>query len=195
MTSKTDKVLIGHRTGANKADSAKVAETLGITPKDTEVVLAFTNLLNSLIEEAAVEQVTAEGETVVRKKFPNNERAIDEMDPGKIEKLALDYVLKSTFIYPTGSILKDAPIEQAKKDVVWASQRLVQSPADEERELSYAKKLKWLAQMRCQQEYKELLRPIQQLVHHEMIGRPYKPTEEITADAVAADEDLSILMA
>lgn len=195
MTSKTDKVLIGHRTGANKADSAKVGETLLISSKNIKITQAFTNLLNTLIEEAAVEQVTAEGETVVRKKFPNNERACDEMDPAKIEQLALDYVLRSLFIYPTGSILKDAPIEQAKKDVVWASQRLAQSPGDEERELAYAKKLKWLAQMRCQQEYKELLRPIQQLVHHEMIGRPYKPTEEITAEAVAADEDLSILMA
>lgn len=194
MNTKTEKTVIGHRVDSTQADTGQVAETLGLSKADTKIIVAYTSLIKNLLAKAPVAPITGEAETHIRKRFPNNDEAVETINQDDIDKKALDFVEKSAFVFPVGNILKEAPIEKAKVDFSSASMRVVSSPADTDREISYAKALRWLAQMRVQQEYKDALSPVLELVHHEMIGRPYMAPDQ-TVDAATADDSLKMLMA
>jgi len=194
MNTETERTVIDHRVDSTQASSADVGETLGLTKQETKIVLSYTSLIKKLIEAAPIAPITGEAETHIRKRFPNNSEALEVINQDKIAAKALEFVQNSAFVYPAGNVQKDAPIPKAKVDFSSASMRVVASPADTDREVSYAHALRWLAQMRVQQEFKDVLSPVIQLVHHDIMGRPYMAPDE-TVDAVSADDTLKTLMA
>ena len=107
---------------------------------------------------------------------------------------ALKYIEDSAFGFPVANLRTPAPVDKAKTDFSSASMRVVASPADPDRELSYAKALRWLAKMRVQQEYKDALSPVFEILHHERRGYRYAAPDKTVA-AVSADDTLKTLMA
>jgi len=194
MNTRTEKADSDRQVEVQANLSKSIAETLGITGDDLEIIQAYVGLLSKRIEAAPVAPIVAEAETHIRKKFPNNDKALEQVDPTKIDDEALKYVEDSAFGFPVGNLRTPAPIDKAKTDFGMASTRVIASPADTDRELSYAKALRWLAKMRVQQVYKDALSPIFEIVHHERRGYRYAKPDE-TVEAIAADDTLKTLMA
>lgn len=193
MTSKSSKTL-SERAVEAQANKTDICEELGLTKDEMKVISAYVSLIRDRINSAPVETLTAAAEKTIRKKFPNNERALEVVDQNIIDDAALKYVEDSAFGYPAGNLSKPAPVSEAKTQLARASAQVVASPADEYREVSYAKALKWLAQMQVQQQYKDALSPVMHAVHH--LHRGYKwQAADRTEAAVPADESLAILMA
>jgi hypothetical protein len=189
-----EKAVIGYRVDSTQANTAAVAETLGITPEEMQVVVAYVNVLAKRIEAAAVAPITAEAETHIRKKFPNNDEAVEAVNQTKIVDEATKFVEDSVFGFPIGNLSKPAPIDKAKTDFAQASMRCISSPGDTDRQLGYAKALRWLAKMRVQQAYKDALSPVLELVHHERRGYKWIAPDQ-TVGAVSADDTLKLLTA
>jgi len=193
MNTRTDKAM-SERAVVAQENTIEVAETLGITKQELKTICDYVALCDKRIKKAAVEPITAEAELHIRTKFPNNDKALEKVVQTEIDDDALKYVEDSCFGFPAGSLDRPSPIPKAKTDFTSAVMRCVASPSDKDREISYAKALKWLAQMRVQQEYKDALNPVFQMVHHERRGFKWA-AEDKTQLAVTTDDSLKTLMA
>lgn len=194
MNTRTDQADSDRQLEVQANLSKSVAETLGVTDDELETIKAYVAICTKRIKAAPAVLFTAEAETVIRKKFPNNTKAIETVDQTKIYDEALKYIEDSAFGFPVGNLRTPAPIDKAKTDFAAASVRVIASPADPDRELSYAKALRWLAKMRVQQAFKDVLSPIFEVVHHERRGFRYEKADE-TVNAMSADDTLKSLMA
>jgi hypothetical protein len=175
---------------ANKTD---VCEELGLTKDEVKIITDYVGLCQKRINQAPVEPISSKAELVVQKKFPNNDEAQSTCTGTVIDDAALKYVEDAAFGYPAGNLEKPAPIEDAKQQMIRASTRLIASPSDRYREISYAKAVKWFAQMQVQQQYKDALSPVLQAVHH--IHRGYKwQAPDQTQNATTGDEALNDLI-
>ena len=175
---------------ANKTD---VCEELGLTKAEVKTVTDYVNLCAKRINQAPVEPISSKAELAVQKKFPNNDEAQALCTGTVIDDAALKYVEDAAFGYPAGNLEKPAPIEDAKSQLIRASTRLMASQSDRYREISYAKAVKWFAQMQVQQKYKDALGPILQAVHH--IHRGYKwQAPDQTQDATTGDDIVNELI-
>ena len=193
MNKRTDKAVETRMIEA-QANIVDVAATLGITAPELKVIQAYVEVINKRIAALPITLITAEGETHIRTRFPNNEKAIKELDPNEMEDQAMKFVEDAAFGFPVGNLRKDAPVDKAKRDFHNASQRVAASPADPEREVGYAKSLFWLGKMRVQQQLKDALGPVFEMVHHTRRGYRYIAPDQ-TVNAVPADETLKNLMA
>ena len=97
--------------------------------------------------------------------------------------------------YPAGNMAKPAPVDDAKSQFHRASVRLVAAPDDKIREVGYAKALKWMTQMKVQQEFKDALNPISQAVYWMYAKKRWQDTTDRTEAAVPVDESLAVLLA
>ena len=194
MSKQTEKAIIGYRVDSTQANTAEIAKTLGVTNEELDIVVAYVDLLAKRLKAAPDVLSTAECETHIRKRFPNNDKAVECVEQTKIIDEALKFVEDSAFGFPVGNLTKETPIDKAKADFARASMQVVSSPADPDRELSYAKALRWLTKMRVQQAYKDALSPIFELVHHERRGYKWTAPDQ-TVNAASADSVLKTLMA
>lgn len=189
---KKDKTL-SERAVEAQANKTDIAEETGLTPAELKIVMAYVGLCQKRIDLAAVEPFTAAAETHIRMKFPNNDEAVETIDQNWICDKALKFVEDSAFGYPAGNLSKPAPIDDAKNQFARASAQCTASPGDNSREVSYAKQLRWMAQMQVQQEYKNALAPVFDAVHWVHRGFRWQAPDR-TMDAVKPDESLAILM-
>ena len=176
-----------------QANITDVATTVGISPAEQKIIQAYVDLCSDRIKAAPAEILTAEAETCIRKKFPNNDKAIETVEQTAIYDESLKFVEDSAFGFPVGNLRKASPIEKAKRDFAIAAQRVASSPADPEREISYAKALRWRAKMKGQQGFKDVLGPVFDVFHHARRGYQYIAPDQ-TVSAVAVDDTISNLM-
>lgn len=192
MTKKTEKTL-SERAVEAQANTTDLAEELGLTKAELKTIRDFESLIQSRIDAAPVDPMLSAAELHISKKFPNNSEAKDAIDQHDIDRRALEYVENTCLGYPSSNLMKPAPIEKAKNDVIAASHRILASPNDDAREVSYAKALRWLTQMQVQQQYKDALGPVFDALHR--VHRGYKfNAPDRTQEAATTDESLNILM-
>lgn len=192
MTKKDEKTL-SERAVEAQANKTDLASELGLTKDEIKTVTDFSNLIQSRVDAAPVDPLLSAVELHIQQKFPNNAEAKNEIDQTQIDDDALRYVENSCLGYPSSNLSKPAPIHKAKEDVIRASHRILASPNDANREVSYAKAMRWLTQMQVQQQYKDALGPIFEALHR--IHRGYKfNAPDRTQEAVETDETLKILM-
>lgn len=184
---------VSERAVAAQANKTDLADELGLTKAEVKTITDFSNLLRTRQESAPVDPMLSAVELHIQQKFPNNSEAQDSIDQTRIDDEALRYVENSCLGYPSSNLLKPAPVDKAKEDVVRASHRILASPNDADREVSYAKSMRWLTQMQVQQQYKDALGPIFDALHR--IHRGYRfNAPDRTQEAVETDETLKILM-
>jgi hypothetical protein len=176
-----------------QAVSNALAGELGVSDKELIVIRAFVDVVNARVKSAAVEPFSSSAETHVRKRFPNNEDALAQVDVTLIETLAQKWVEDACLGRAIAGLEYPAPIQRAKESVASVARRLTASPGDEAVELSYAKAIKWLAQMQCQGVYKAALAPLFQAVYRVQTGSMYKAPDK-TELATTPDDSLNTLM-
>lgn len=189
---KKEKTLT-ERANEAQANQTDLAGELGLTKAEVKIITDFSNLCRKRTDSAPVDPMLSAAELLIQKRFPNNQDAQEKINQNKIDDDALKFVENSCFGYPSSNLLKPAPVEKAKEDVIGASHRLLSSPDDRDREVSYANAVRWLTQMQVQQQYKDALGPIFEALHR--IHRGYKfNAPDRTQNAVENDETLAILM-
>ncbi len=194
MTSKDTKT-VSERAVEAQANKTDLATELGLSKDEIKIITAYCGLLQKRIDLAPVEPVLGAVELHIQKKFPNNSRAQDEIDTHKVDDSALKYVEDSAIGYPAGNLEKPAPIDNAKSQVARASTQMIASPDDQDRQVSYAKSVRWLAQMQVQGMYKEALNPVFQAVHQIHRGYKWTAPDKTNSAAITDDESLAVLMA
>lgn len=176
-----------------QANSTPLAQELGLTEDELTTITAFCGIIQNRIDAAPIEPFLAEAELHIRTKFPNNQDAQDLIDQNQIEDRALKFVEDSALGYPSGNLAKPAPVADAKNQVNRANVQCIASPADTDRQCSYAKSIRWLAQVTVQQAFKDALEPVFNGVHQ--VHRGYKWTApDQTQKAVTSDQTLNLLM-
>jgi len=193
MTKKTEKTL-SERAVEAQANTTDLASELGLTKDELKTITAFEKLLQARIDAAPVDPMLSAAELHIQKKFPNNSEAQGEIDQHEVDRRALEYVENSCLGYPSSNLMKPAPVEKAKQDVIAASHRILASPNDANREVSYAKALRWLTQMQVQQQYKDALGPIFDALHRVHRGYRFNAPDKTQEAVATTDEALNILM-
>lgn len=192
MTKKTQQSL-SERAVEAQANKINLADELGLTKEEFKTISAFAALIAKRMDAAPIEPLLSAAEFHIGKRFPNNAEAVEVIDADYICTMASSYVEKSSMGYSAGNMEKPAPIDDAKSKFARASTRVTASPGDKDREVSYAKQLRWLTQMQVQQAYKDALNPVFQAVYWIHTGQKYNAPDR-TQEAVSADESLAILM-
>jgi hypothetical protein len=192
MTTKSKKTQ-NERAIEAQAKQDKLAAELGISNDELTVVKSFVELLVNRFDGAATEPFVGSAETHIKKRMPNNNEAIEALGVDMIETRAQEWVEDNSIGRAIGGLTYPAPVDKAKQSVAGAARRLTASPGDEAAEVSYAKAVRWLAQMQCQAQYKEALAPIFAAVYRIHRGAFYAAPDQ-TESATTADESLNVLM-
>jgi len=192
--SKKAEQTISERAVEAEAKHSELPSELGLSNDEFEVVQAFATLIEDRVIAAPVEPFIAEAETHIRKKFPNNEAAIDAVCEFNIDAKSLEFVERYSLGSAVGNLRRPPKLDEAKIQLAKASTRIVASPADQDRQVQYAKSIRWLAQMKVQAEYKLALEPLFHAVYRIQTGMLYNAPDQ-TVDAVPADDTLNLLTA
>lgn len=176
-----------------QAKQDKLAGELGVSNDELVVIRSFSELLTNRLDAAPTEPFVSSAETHIRKKMLNNEQAIEALQIDMIESFAQNWVEDNSIGRAIGGLTYPAPLDKAKTSLAGAARRLHASPGDTDVEISYAKAVKWLAQMQCQAQYKEALAPIFEAVYRLQRGGMYAAPDQTVA-ATSSDESLNMLM-
>ena len=188
-----DKKAQSERAVEAQAKQDKLAGELGVSNDELVIIRSFSELLSNRIDAAPTEPFVSSAETHIKKKMLNNEQAHEALMIDKIETFAQNWVEDNSIGRAIGGLTYPAPLDKAKTSLAGASRRLNASPGDTDVEISYAKAVKWLAQMQCQAQYKEALAPIFQAVYRLQRGGMYAAPDQTVA-ATTSDESLNMLM-
>ncbi len=170
-----------------------LANELGVSDAELNIVRSFVDMIADRIDAAPTEVFVSSAETHIKKRMGNNEQAIEALSVDMIEHRAQEWVENNSIGRAIGGLTYPAPLDKAKTSLAGASRRLQASPGDEYIEVSYAKAVRWLAQMQCQAEFKEALAPIFQALYRVQTGAIYAAPDQ-TVTATTSDESLNILM-
>lgn len=192
MTKQSEK-SVSERAVEAQAKQDKLANELGVSNDELAIVQSFVGLLVDRFDGAATEPFVSSSETHIKKRMPNNDEAIQALGVDMIEHRAQEWVEDNSIGRAIGGLTYPAPLDKAKTSLAGAARRLTASPGDEAVEVSYAKAVRWLAQMQCQAQYKEALAPIFQAVYRIHRGAFYAAPDQ-TVSATTSDESLNVLM-
>lgn len=191
MSKKTEDV--NEQAQAAQAKTDKLASELGVSNEELAVVRLFVDVVKDRLDAAPTETFVSSAETHIKKKMPNNDAALKALMVDKIETFAQNWVEDNSIGRCINGLTYPAPLDRAKSSVAGASRRMISSPDDPDVEVSYAKAMKWLAQMQCQAQYKKALAPIFEAVYRINRGAIYA-APDTTEQATSSDESLNILM-
>ena len=192
MNAKTKK-SVSERAVEAQAKQDKLANELGVLNDELAIVQSFVGLLVDRFDTAATEPFVSSAETHIKKKMLNNDEAIQALGVDMIETRAQEWVEDNSIGRAIGGLTYPAPLDKAKTSLAGAARRLTASPGDANLEVSYAKAVRWLAQMQCQAQYKEALAPIFEAVYRIHRGAFYAAPDK-TESATTSDESLNVLM-
>lgn len=189
-------------TDAESVERAKLADAvhselpsvLGITNDEFEVVQAFATLIADRLDAAPVEPFIAAAELHVQKLFPNNDEAVAAVCDFPIDAKALEFVERYSLGSAVGNLQRQPKLDDAKTQLAKANTRMTAAPADQERQIQYAKSVRWLAQMKVQIEYKAAWLPVFHALYRIQTGAFYNAPDQ-TQDAVPDEVSLNILTA
>jgi len=170
-----------------------LANELGVSKHELNCIANFVDVLANRFDAAATEPFVSSAETHIKKKMLNNDEAIQALGVDMIETRAQEWVEDNSIGRAIGGLTYPAPLDKAKTSLAGAARRLTASPGDANLEVSYAKAVRWLAQMQCQAQYKEALAPIFEAVYRIHRGAFYAAPDK-TESATTSDESLNVLM-
>lgn len=176
-----------------QAKQDKLAGELGVSNDELTIIRSFCEVITNRVDAAVTEVFVSAAETHIKKRMVHNEQAVDALQVDYIEINALQWVEDNSIGRAIGGLTYPAPLDKAKTSLAGASRRLNASPGDSDVEISYAKAVKWLAQMQCQAKYKEALAPIFQAVYRIQSGGLYAAPDQTVA-ATTSDESLNMLL-
>lgn len=184
---------INEQVQAAQANQDKLASELAVSDDELDIIRAFCGVLTDRVDAAATEPFVSSAETHIKKRMIHNEQAVEALQVDFIEINALQWVEDNSIGRAIGGLTYPAPLDKAKTSLAGATRRLNASPGDSDVEISYAKAIKWLAQMQCQSKYKEAMAPIFQAVYRIQSGGMYSAPDQ-TVTATTSDESLNLLL-
>lgn len=191
MTKQTEDV--NEQAQAAQANLDRLAGELGVSDDELGIIRSFCEVLTKRVDAAATEPFVSAAETHIKKRMVHNEQAVEALQVNLIEINALQWVEDNSIGRAIGGLTYPAPLDKAKISLAGASRRLNASTGDSDVEVSYAKAIKWLAQMQCQAKYKDALAPIFQAVYRIQTGGFYSAPDQTVA-ATTSDESLNMLI-